>query len=197
MKAQGGGGPRWLTGIDRLSTLLALLAGVVALAMMVNIVADVIGRLYLRPLPGTVDLTQFAWMPIVVSLGMGYALLSGQHIRIGLLVDSSSERAQRVVEVFAMAVAFATVAAFSWYGAERAFRGMQMGEFSSATPWLPIAVFRWVIVVGLVGLALQAVAQLVRAFTVTDFVAPDAEMRQIDDEASTDLLDATVEGDVR
>lgn len=173
------GSLRW---IDRLSAALALLAGLAALAMMANIVADVVGRVFFRPLPGTVDITQFAWMPIVVSLGMGYALLSGQHIRIGLLADRCGPLTQRVVEVCAMAATLATLAAFSWFGAERAIRGLQIGEFSSATPWLPIGVFRWVMVAGLLGLALQALAQLLRAVVLRDALTADDELAPIESE---------------
>lgn len=164
-----GDGFSWLKCIDRFSVALAMAAGVACMLMMANIVFDVVGRAASRPLPGTVDITQFAWMPVVVSLGMGYALLAGQHIRVGLLTDPSTQRTQRVVEVAAMTATLATFAAFAWFGVERAIRSTQMGEASSVTPWLPIWLFRWVLVIGVVGLALQALAQLIRALTVPVF----------------------------
>lgn len=186
--------PTWLRWIDRLSVALAIAAGVAAFAMMTNIVLDVFGRTFFRPLPGTVDMTQFAWMPIVVSLGMAYALLQGQHIRIGLLADLSSRRVQRIVEVGAMLATLVAVGGLSWYGAERAYRAIQIGEFSSATPWLPIGVFRWVMVVGLIGLALQAFAQMTRAITVAEFISEDDELALIESQIPTPVVEDVEQG---
>lgn len=182
---------RW---IDRISTVLAIAAGVAAMAMMINIVADVISRTAARPLPGTLDITQFAWMPIVVSLGMGYALLQGQHIRIGLLADLTSRRTQQIIEVVAMVASLVALSALSWFGAERAFRALEVGEFSSATPWLPIGVFRWVMVAGLIGLALQAIAQLLRAITDPDSLLDD-EFALIESEIPTPIVVGNTEGE--
>lgn len=163
----------WLRWVDRFTTVLAILAGIAALAMMVNIVADVIARSVARPLPGTVDLTQFAWMPIVISLGLGYALLVGQHIRVTLLTGEAAPRTQRIVEIVGMTITLATAAALAWFGVERAIAATGIAEAPASTPWLPIWVFRWVLVIGVVGLALQAAAQLVRAITVPEFDPDD------------------------
>lgn len=162
LKPKDGPGLRW---IDRFNVALAVAGGVACLAMVVNIVADVLGREVFRPLPGTVDVTQFAWMPALVSLGLGYALQVDQHIRISLVTGSAGYRVQRVVEVMGMAVTLGTVAAFTWFGFDRAMISTEQGEFTSSTPWLPVWLFRWVLVVGLVGFALQAFAQIVRAMT--------------------------------
>src|SRR5687768_10525420 len=76
----------WLKWIDRFSLVLAAVGGVCTAALMINIVIDVIKRNTLdRPLEGTLDLTQFVWMPSLVALGLGYALLRGEHVRVNLL----------------------------------------------------------------------------------------------------------------
>lgn len=169
----------WLKWIDRFSILLAILGGVATVGLMANVVADVVGRFFFNhPLPGTLDLTQFAWMPSLVSLGLGYALLNGEHIRVNLLTAPTRERTQRVIEIVGMAFTFLTVILFIWFGVEKAQDAMGFNEKAVGTPWLEIWPFRWVIVLGMIGLLLQSFAQVVRAITV-DIFRPDD-----DDEAA-------------
>lgn len=164
----------WLKWIDRLSLLLAVLGGIATVGLMVNVVVDVIGRFFFnRPFPGTLDLTQFAWMPILVSLGLGYALLRGEHIRVNLLTAPTRSRTQRIIEVVGMLFTLGTTAMFILYGAEKAEEAMSFGEKAVGTPWLQIWPYRWVIVVGMAGLFLQALAQMLRAITAKDFRPTD------------------------
>lgn len=168
----------WLKWIDRFSTLLAILGGIATVGLMVNVVLDVIGRFfYNRPLPGTLDLTQFAWMPTLVALGLGYALLRGEHIRVNLLTAPTGERTQRIIEIVGMVFTLGTTAMFIYFGTQKASEAMGFGEKAVGTPWLEIWPYRFVIVVGMVGLLLQAFAQLLRAITVKEFKPTD------DDEA--------------
>lgn len=164
----------WLRWIDRFNTLLAVIGGIATVGLMLNIVADVIGRFFFNnPLPGTLDMTQFAWMPMLVSLGLGYALLRGEHIRVNLLTAPTGPRVQRIIEIVGMAFTLATVAMLIWFGTEKAQDAMGFGEKAVGTPWLSIWPFRWMIVVGLIGLLLQACAQLLRAITVAEFRPTD------------------------
>ena len=152
---------RWLMWVDRLSVGLAIVGGVATIAMMLNVVVDVIGRsVFSRPLAGTLELTQFAWMPILVSLGLGYALLQGEHIRVNLLTAPTKSRTQRVIEIVGMTFTLCIAALLAWYGGVKAAGAMSIGERAVGVSWLDIWPFRWVIVVGMVGLFLQASAQL-------------------------------------
>src|SRR5215211_2655661 len=73
----------WLKWIDRFSAFLAAVGGLCTAALMINIAVDVILRNTVNhPLEGTLDLTQFVWMPSLVALGLGYALVRGEHIRV-------------------------------------------------------------------------------------------------------------------
>lgn len=167
---------RWLGWIDRFNTILAVLGGIATVGLMLNVVFDVVGRFFFnRPLPGTLDLTQFAWMPMLVSLGLGYALLRGEHVRVNLLTAPTGERTQRVIEVVGMVFTLATTMLFIWFGTEKAIDAAGFGEKAVGTPWLEIWPFRWVLVLGMIGLFLQAAAQLVRAVTVERFVAADED----------------------
>jgi TRAP-type mannitol/chloroaromatic compound transport system permease small subunit len=166
----------WLRWIDRLSILLAILGGVATLGLMTNVVIDVLGRYFFnRPLPGTLDLTQFAWMPTLVSLGLGYALLRGEHIRVNLLTAPTRPRTQRIIEIVGMVFTFVTAALFIWFCVRKANEAMDFGEKAVGAHWLAIWPFRWVIVVGMIGLMLQAFAQMLRAITVAEFKSSDAD----------------------
>lgn len=165
---------RWLGWIDRLNTALALIGGVAAVGLMLNVFLDVIGRTFLKsPIPPTLELTQYAWMPTLISFGLGFALLRGEHIRVSLMTGPTNQRTQRVIEIVSMSFAFATVAVLTYYTAIRAYDAQGIGEAAVGTSWLPIWVFRWIVVIGLFGLLLQALAQTVRACTVKEFFADD------------------------
>lgn len=168
---------RWLGWIDRLNAVLAIVGGLAALGLMINVVLDVLGRTLLHhPIPPTLDLTQFAWMPVLISLGLGYALQRGEHIRVNLLTSPTSSRTQRIIEIVSMAVTLATIAPLALYTAARAQASLASGEAAVSTEWLLLWPFRWIVVIGLGGLFLQAVAQLVRACTVTHFVPADDDV---------------------
>jgi len=166
----------WLKWIDRFSVLLAGLGGVLTVCLMLNVAVDVIARSFFdRPLPGTLDLTQFVWMPSLVALGLGYALLRGEHIRVNLLTGPTGPPVQRIIEVVGMVFTLGTVGLFIWFCAVRAGAAMDLDERSVGTRWLQIWPYRWVVVVGLIGLLLQACAQLLRAVTVQEFRPSDED----------------------
>ncbi len=180
----------WLKWIDRFNTLLAVLGGIATVGLMINIVLDVLGRFFFnRPLPGTLDLTQFAWMPSLVSLGLGYALLRGEHIRVNLLTAPTGERTQRIIEIVSMVFTLGTVALFIWFGSEKAVEAMNFGEKAVGTPWLEIWPYRWIIVVGMLGLLLQAIAVLLRAITVEKFIPVDEDEAAAAIEAEVTVFD--------
>lgn len=169
---------RW---IDHFNIFLAIVGGLATVGLMINIVADVAGRfLFHHPFPGTLDLTQFGWMPVLVSLGLGYALLRGEQIRVNLLTAPTGPRTQRVIEILGMAFTLGTAAFFAWFSVGKAVTSTASSEASVGTAWLAIWPSRWVIVIGLLGLLLQALAQLFRAIIVEEF-------RPIDDEAAASL----------
>lgn len=164
----------WLRWIDRFSAALAIIGGVAALALMINVIVDVIGRsLFNRPLPPTLELTQFAWMPILISLGLGYALQRGEHIRVTLLTSPTTPRTQRVIEIISLAFTLATVGVLTYFTVLRAERATAIGEVAVGTPWIPVWLIRWIVVVGLIGFLLQTVAELCRAWMASEFEEED------------------------
>lgn len=181
----------WLKWIDRFSALLAVLGSLATVALMVTIVIDVLGRYFFsRPLPGTLDITQFAWMPALVSLGLGFALLRGEHIRVNLLTAPTGPRTQRIIEIVGMTFTLGTTMLFIWFGIDKAVETMSFQEKAVGAQWLAIWPFRWVVVVGLIGLLAQAFAQLLRASLAIEFKPSDADEVLAALEAEETVFDA-------
>lgn len=160
--------PLWVRSIDRVSMVTAAIGGLASVGLMLNIVLDVALRFLAgTPIEGTLDLTQYAWMPVLVSLGLGYALLRGEHIRVSLLTSSASLRAQRIVEVCGLIATFAAVIVLLWFSVGRAAESTHLSESAVGTAWLTIWPIRWVLVVGLAVLLLQVAAETWRGWTMT------------------------------
>lgn len=156
--------PRLYRAIDAMNRTFAVIGGVACFLLAINIIVDVIGRsLFGSPLPGTLDLTTYAWMPTLVALGFGYALLRNDHIRVSLLTGSASPAAQRVAQLVSMLAVAVVAVALAYYGVQKAMDAMAYGESAVGAPWLVVWPFRWVVIVGLIGLTAQAVVDFMRA----------------------------------
>lgn len=169
-----GVGVRGLGWITRFNTLLGLLGGLVVLLMMGHIVVDVIARAFFNAfLPDTLAIVQYVWMPSLVALGLGYALVRGEHLRVDLLTSPTGPRLQRIIEIVGMVSILVMAGALVWFGVESAQIAQQRGERAVGAHWVPIWPYRWVVLIGLASLALQAVAQLVHAIAAKNFVPTD------------------------
>ncbi|KJL42330.1 TRAP transporter small permease subunit [Microbacterium trichothecenolyticum] len=175
---------QWLKWIDRLNLTLAVVGGLATVGLMINVAASVLTRfVFGHPLPGALALTQFAWMPTLVSLGLGYALLRGEHIRVNLLTAPTGPRVQRIIEAVGMALTLGTTGLFIWFSTEKAAMATQLDETAVGAEWVAVWPYRWVLVAGLIGLLLQSTAQFVRAIGTKDF-------RPIDDDEAELALEA-------
>lgn len=191
-------GPRWLVWIGRFNTLLAGIGGVVVIGMMVHTVADVTARTFSgSSLPDTLAIVQYAWMPTLISLGLGYALLRGEHLSVDLLTAGTSARTQRILAIVGMIFLFVTTCLLMWFGFDSAEQAMQRDERATGANSVVIWPYRWVVLLGLFSLALQSVAELVRATVVRDYVPPDSEIPPVDDDTLVlDRADGSVAKEV-
>lgn len=160
----------WLRALDRASAVLAAIGGGAVVLLALTITADVAGRyLFGTPFGPALDLVSMVWMPTLVGLGLAYALRQDEHIRVSLLTASASPRVQCTLEVASMLVTVLVAIALAYFSAVRALRAMKIDEMAITTHWLALAPWMWVVAVGFVTLALQGVAQLVRAIITPDF----------------------------
>lgn len=118
------------TALDRLGRLLLWVAGLCLVLMMVQVMADVAGRLFIsRPLPSTIDIVAEWWMPALIFLPMVVVALRGENISVDIVYDRLPSRGQATSDIFA-SLAFAVFVLFvSWGAWEQAMRAYAKGEF--------------------------------------------------------------------
>lgn len=153
-----------LSCIDALTRGAAAIAALLAGMMALHIVVDALARSLGNPFQGTLEFTQYLWMPAVVSLSLGYAMYRGEHIRVDLLTSSAGTRTRQAVEILGMSLSLAVLAVVAWAGVDRANESVRIFELAPGSDWIAIWLGRVLVAVGLVVLVLQVVAQLVRAF---------------------------------
>lgn len=97
----------WLRWLERL-------AGTALFAMLALTTADVVGRyLFRRPLPGVIELVQYA-MVLVVFAALPMVTFRGQHISVGLLDGKLHGRVRRLQQVLVGATCAVVLAALAW-----------------------------------------------------------------------------------
>lgn len=157
--------PLWLRVVDGISLWVAVLGGIGGALLVLHIVFNVISRSFAgTPLPGTLDISTYIWMPIITVLAMGYALRCGEHIRVSLITGPASPRTRHIVEVASLALTVVILAALLYYTFLGAMDGARIGETATGTPWLITWPMRFVITVGIACFLLQAIAEVYRAF---------------------------------
>jgi TRAP-type mannitol/chloroaromatic compound transport system permease small subunit len=101
-------------------------------------------------------------------LGMGYALRERSHIRIEVFYQYFSPRARAVVDILTYVIIVLPVCAWLTYGlSEYAINAFLSRETSGMSAWNPpIWPFRVSFALGFLVLALQALAELIRAVQI-------------------------------
>jgi TRAP-type C4-dicarboxylate transport system permease small subunit len=98
------------------------------------------GRLLHFYLPGT-DAYAGYCMAAAGFLALAHTLKRGEHIRVTLILERLGAKAQRALELAALAVATLLAALFAYYSIRLAFQSWQFNDISTgndATPlWIP------------------------------------------------------------
>lgn len=155
--------------VDKLADLAGRAAsavGAVALVlMMLHIMADVVARNVLNdPLEGTMEITQYWWMPVCGLAGLALAQSRGEHIAVDVLPEAAGRVAatvSRVVTNFVSLAVLGWVLTVVW---ETAVARTELSEKAVGQDWLVIWPVRWVIVALFVLYVVANVATLLRAF---------------------------------
>lgn len=144
---------------DRLTRWLHYLSGVLLVGLMLMIVANVVGRwLFNVPVQGSVELTEVAMVGIVF-MGLAYAQVNEDHIRVDLLYEQLGDRGRRVLGLFAALVSFVTVVVLTW----RLWDYVGVLEASGRTTSSLRLPLYWVAWVAVAGSAIYAIGVLVTA----------------------------------
>ena len=155
---------RFLAIIDRISVVLAVLAGAMLLVLIADMMFEVVSRrVFSAPTLWAYDI---AYMVNGVGFifAAGYTLRKNAHIRIDFLSTRLSGRCQDWINVAAYILLIFPALMFFVIGAYSEFVGAFMtNELDPASPWKPLL---WPLFAGLLigftGLFLQAIAECVR-----------------------------------
>lgn len=127
------------TGGDWFNRILAGAAALVTITMMLHVTFNALSRTFRSaPLHGTLEYTQFWYLPIVAFVGIVTAQRSKEHIEARLLFDHIPVRAQPFVQAGTDLLTLALAVALTFYTAEMAMESMDIGRtagVSGITIW--------------------------------------------------------------
>ncbi|MDR5654791.1 TRAP transporter small permease [Ruixingdingia sedimenti] len=124
--------------------------------------ADVLARnLANQPIPGTLEVSMY-WLMVPMSfVGIWWAGLQREHVRVTLLDDLMGANTARLAEIVVALAALGFLLATATVGFEEALKSMRGGEYEGAYK-VVIWPVRFISALGFVGFALVVVAQLVQ-----------------------------------
>jgi TRAP-type C4-dicarboxylate transport system permease small subunit len=137
------------------------LAGTAVVVMMLLTCADVILRLFRRPIPGTYEIIGFLGT-VAISFSLAYTSLEKGHIAVELLVEKLPRRVQAGVESVTLLIGAALFALITWQSMAYAADLKQSGEVS-VTLTMPIYPFIYGIAAGSALLCLVLLVESLRS----------------------------------
>lgn len=142
--------------LDFLYAASGALAVFFLVVMTALVVAQIAARLIGQQVPSADDFARMA-MAASAFLGLAFALRTGAHIRVTLLLDRVPPRAKRVLDVLCLAVAAGISAWFAWSTGDTMIDSWRFNEMTIGQVPIP----KWIPLAGMtLGLALVAVAFL-------------------------------------
>ncbi|MEO9629888.1 MAG: TRAP transporter small permease subunit [Sulfitobacter sp.] len=118
-----------LTLFNRLCSWLMFIGGFGVIAMMLNIVADVVAKLvWNAPIQGTVEMSSYYYMVALVMLPMAFVEMQDQQISVDLLFNHFPAWLQKLALLFSCLAAAAILAVMTWRTGLDAMRALRVGE---------------------------------------------------------------------
>ena len=149
------------TGIDRSSRLGATVAAAVVMAMMVFIVADVIGRqFFASPIHGTYEITR-QMLVYIILLSFAYAQSQGSHIRVGTIIRYFPAKPRAMINLFTQLLALFICGLIIWGAADMAWVSWRAKEFYRAVIDVPVYPGKFIVVLGMVLFCLIVLVQII------------------------------------
>jgi TRAP-type C4-dicarboxylate transport system permease small subunit len=145
-----------------LCRLLTVVAAGCLAAMAVLTVADVLGRYLLnRPLPGALELSEFA-MALLVFFGLGSTALTGGQVVVDIAIERFPPRLRAGSDAVNALLGTALWALIAWRSSDQAGQVWLTGEVSTILA-LPAAPFIYAVAFGSAVMALALLGRLLAA----------------------------------
>ncbi|GAA4057628.1 TRAP transporter small permease [Actinomadura miaoliensis] len=143
--------------------VIEVAAVAVTFVMMLHITANALLRSFAdRPMPNTLEIVQYWYLPIVAFLGFVAAQHRGQHIAADLLFERLPEAARRPVLAVVLAACCALAAGFAWFGWQEALHAYEIRKTAGVSD-LPAWPTYFLVPLAFAGLTAQFAAAAVRA----------------------------------
>ena len=114
---------------NRLCSWLMFVGGFGVIAMMLNIVADVIAKLvWNAPIQGTVEMSSYYYMVALVMLPMAFVEMQDQQISVDLLFNHFPNWLQKLALFLSCIAAAAILVVMAWRTGLDAVRALRVGE---------------------------------------------------------------------
>ncbi len=134
--------------VDPLSTYSSAIGATALTAMMFLTFIDVFGRYLLhKPLDGSDELTQFM-MAVSIGFAIAYCALKKGHIRVDLVMQYISKKANQWFDVVAYAVSCIFYAFITWQAWQYGFQQMASGLTSSVL-YIPVYPFVFILTISM------------------------------------------------
>jgi TRAP-type C4-dicarboxylate transport system permease small subunit len=146
--------------LDRLFKLLGALGAVFILATLLIEVAGIALREAGYSMAGS-DAYAGYFLAAGSFLALGYALRQGDHIRVTLILQRFRGRARWWMEVFCLTVASALSVYFAWFSARLVWGSYTFNDISQNVDATPLWIPQLSMAIGLAGLALAFIEQLI------------------------------------
>ncbi|MEB2317451.1 MAG: TRAP transporter small permease [Pseudomonadota bacterium] len=137
-------------GIELLTSIALVVAGIALLSMMIVVVLDVSLKYLLhQPVPGTLEMVSYYFMAACAFLPFAFVQKKEEHITMTLATDWLGKDALRVLVGIVSLVGAAYMFLFSWSSALEAIDMTSIGESTSAI-YFEISIWpaRWSVPIG-------------------------------------------------
>lgn len=161
--------PTWVRCIHGFSTALAIPAAIACMCLMFHVIGEVAARnLFNRPLPGTLEITQYWWMMAIVFLAFGYTQLRGDHIRATVITEMLDVRWERASQALALVLLGVFTVFVGVHGWTSAMSSMEIRDASNSAHPIPIWPLAFAVPLGCAALVLQCIAAIYEVATGRD-----------------------------
>ena len=150
----------------RFGSTMNLVAGGTVLLMAFFTVADITGRVFSRPIPGTYELVELMMAPTVF-LALFYAQRKGSHIRVEIVTQRLPARARAGLDVLAFFIGAVIFAITSWHLFAWGWQSWLIREVALGQIDTPVYPFKFLGALGCLLLALRYFGDAIRCLINT------------------------------
>ncbi len=146
--------------IRKIGDVIASCSLVFFCVLMLLTVADILLRyIFSKPVPGTLEIGT-AMLPWIVFLGFAFALSKGLHVRLTLITDRFSPRAQLWMDILAYVLGFALCVSMTYLGWIQFWQSFSIREVMLAPVQVPWWIGKLAFPIGMFIVSLQYLSSL-------------------------------------